>query len=128
MIKNWMSIGLLGLMLVLPGCVGMVAKAGADRLFGNKEKPPAERIAAAQESAISSVHGGSPGTPIAWSDEKSGVQGALVADAGPDGANGCRQYQQTVILSGETLQGHAAACPQKDGSWKLSKEAPQPRQ
>ena len=126
--KNWMPIGLIGLLLALPGCgAGMLAKVGAKELLGGKDKPPAERIAAAQATAISSAHGGSPATPIAWSDHKSGIQGTLVADDGPAGAGGCRTYQQTVILSGETLQGHVSACPQQGGSWKLSDQAPQPR-
>ena len=122
--KNWMPAALAGLLLVLPGCgAGMLAKVGAKELLGTKEKPPAERIAAAQGAAISSVHGGTPGTPIAWSDHKSGIQGTLLADAGPAGPDGCRTYQETVILSGETLQGHVSACAQKDGSWKLSDQA-----
>jgi surface antigen len=122
--KHWMPIGLAGLMLILPGCAGagLLAKAGAHKLFGDKEKPPAERIAAAQEKAISSAHGGAPDTPVAWSDGKSGIQGALIADNVPVGADGCRAYQQTIVLSGETLQGRATACPQKDGSWKLSSQ------
>jgi surface antigen len=104
----------------------MLAKAGAKGLFGKKERPPAERIAAAQATAISSVRGGTAGTPIAWSDQKSGVQGTLVPDDGPAGADGCRTYRQTVILSGETLQGRVTACQQKDGSWRLSDQAPLP--
>ena len=127
--KNWMSVGLIGLLLVLPGCAaGMLAKAGAKELFGDKEKPPADRIAAAQEKAISAVHGGAPGAPITWTDEKSGIQGALVTDAGAPDAHGCRAYRQTVTLASETLQGDAAACQQKDGSWKLFDRAPQPHQ
>lgn len=124
--KSWMSMGFAALLLVLPGCVGagMLAKTGAKALRGGKDKPAAERIAAAQGSAIASVNGGAPGTPIAWSDSKSGIQGTLIADATPPDADGCRTYRQTVILSGEMLQGRAAACPQKDGSWKLSDRAP----
>jgi surface antigen len=108
--------------LCLSGCMGagLLAKTGANDLFGKTEKPPAERIAMAQESAISAVHGGTSGTPIAWSDAPSGLQGALVPDPGDDQADTCRRYQQTVILAGETLQGRITACAQTDGSWKLS--------
>ena len=107
------------LSLGLGGCVGLATK-GAERLFGEKQKPPAQRITTAQQAAITEVHGGSPGTPIAWSDEKSGIQGTLMPEAGGEVSNGCRQYQETVILAGETLRGRVAACPQGDGSWKLS--------
>ena len=104
----------------LSGCVGLAVKSGAQALFGDKDKPPAERIASEQGKALSSVHGGSAGTPIAWSDTASGIEGSLVADAGADDADGCRRYQETVILVGETLQGPVMACAQKDGSWKIS--------
>jgi surface antigen len=108
--------------LCLSGCMGagLLAKTGANDLFGKTEKPPAERIATAQESAISAAHGGTSGTPIAWSDAPSGLEGALVPDRGGDNAESCRHYQQTVILAGETLQGQIAACSQQDGSWKLA--------
>jgi surface antigen len=110
--------------VALTGCLGLATK-GASQLFGEKQKPPAERIAAAQQAAIAEVHGGSPGTPIAWADDKSGIQGTLMPEVASDGAHGCRHYQETVILAGETLRGRVAACPQSDGSWKLSTESAQ---
>ncbi|MBN9509189.1 MAG: hypothetical protein J0I21_08755 [Alphaproteobacteria bacterium] len=118
------------LALGLDGCMGagLLARAAGKTLFGEKEKPPAERIATAQEQAISAVHGGNPGTPIAWSDAKSGIEGALLVAAGGEVANGCRAYQQTVILAGETLQGRLVACSGGDGKWKLSGTAGQMKQ
>jgi surface antigen len=110
------------LTLGLSGCMGagLLARTGAKSLFGEKEKPPAERIAAAQEEAIAAVHGGSPDVPIAWHDAKSGVQGTLIAVSGGDIPAECRLFQQTVILAGETLQGRVVACSQASGAWKLS--------
>jgi surface antigen len=115
------------LALNLGGCMGLATK-GAQQLFGDKEKPPADRIAAEQEAAISVVHGGSAGIPITWTDKTSGIQGALVAEASGEVPNGCRPYQQTVILAGETLQGRVVACSQTDGSWKLFKGSLQSHQ
>jgi surface antigen len=106
------------LTLALGGCMGL-AKLGSKHLFGKSKQPPAERIAAAQETAISLVHGGSAGTPILWSDQASGLHGALVPDAAGAAPPGCRDYRQTVILAGETLTGKLIACAQKDGTWKL---------
>ncbi len=109
----------------LSGCVGagmMVARTASDGLF--KEKSAAERIAAEQDKAISAVHGGSPGTPIAWSDAKSGIEGRFLPDQDGDAPEGCHKYQQTIIIAGETLQGQIASCLQKDGSWKLAGEKP----
>jgi surface antigen len=128
MMKLRLLIVALALMLGLEGCIGLAARTGAQQLFGEKEKPPAQRIATAQESAISAVHGGSPGTPIAWSDTKSGIDGALTPTAGGEVPTGCRGYQETVVLAGETLQGRVVACAQNDGSWKLFQGTPQARQ
>ena len=103
----------------LTGCVGMVAKAGAERLFGDKEKTADERARKAQESAIAGALGGSAGTPIAWSDATSGIKGTLMPDSVGDAPGKCRHYQETIILAGETLQGPVTACAQQDGTWKL---------
>lgn len=118
------SIAIILLSLDLSGCLGL-AKNGAQRFFGEKEKPPADRIATAQQAAIGDVHGGSPGMPIAWSDATSGIEGTLLPQAGgADIPAGCRSYQQTVILAGETLRGRVIACPQGDGSWKIMRGLP----
>lgn len=79
---------------------------------------------AAQEEAISAVHGGSSGTPITWSDAKSGVAGTLIPESGGDIPTTCRQYQQIVPLAGETLRGRVIACAQTGGSWKLLGKEP----
>jgi len=31
----------------------------------------------------------------------------------------CREFQQTVVIGGETKQAHGTACRQPDGSWKI---------
>jgi len=80
----------------------------------------AERVGDSQSAAISAVQGGTPGKPIAWGDSSSGLEGALVPEAGNPDAAGCRRYQQTMILAGEILQGPVTACIQKDSSWKLA--------
>lgn len=112
------------LALGLCNCVGagMLAKTGAKEIFGG-DKGAAERIAKAQEKAISAAQGGSAGAPIAWSDSASGIQGSFVLQSDGDAPQGCHRYQQTIVLAGETLQGVTTACQQKDGSWKLSGRA-----
>lgn len=122
-----LGIPLIAMSLTLDGCVGAglhLARSafGTSSTDQDKEKPPAERITAAQEQAISAALGGGPDTPIAWSDKVSGLQGTLVQDGGGDAINGCRHYRNTVILSGEVLRGVLAACPQQNGAWKLQGE------
>jgi len=94
----------------------------ATRYFDGGESPPPDHIAIAQQQALTEAQGGEPGVPVAWSDDKAGIKGAMVEDAGADAPKGCRSYRQTVILAGETLQGSLAACQQEDGSWKLLKD------
>jgi surface antigen len=108
----------------LSGCVGagiMAARTASNGL--SKEKSPAERFSAMQLEAISAAHGGSPGVPIPWSDAKLGIEGAFLLEPNGNAPEGCHQYQQTIIIAGETLQGRIIACPQKDGSWNLAAEA-----
>ena len=101
----------------LSGCMGLgfVARSAYDQF----DKKPAEGIASAQSEAISNANGGAPGTPIAWSDAKSGLKGTLMLDQAAVAPEGCHEFQQTVILSGETLRGQAVACLQKDNRWKV---------
>ncbi len=79
------------LTLGLTGCVGL-GKSAAQKLFGKKETTPTEKITAAQEEAISLVHGGSPGTPIMWTDATSGIRGALV----PELRRGCAKWLSPI--------------------------------
>ncbi len=118
--KFFLMVVLAWALFSLNGCmgVGMAAKSA----FGDRELPPAERIAVAQSNVITEAHGGSPGVPIAWSDEKSGIQGVFVMDPAAGAPEGCHRFQQTIILAGEALQGQAVACVQKNGSWKVGEE------
>jgi len=85
-----------------------------------REKPPAERISAEQSRAISAAGGGTRGTPIDWSDTKSGMRGTLRLEPSSNTPVGCNTYEQTVTLGSETLAGRVTACQQSDGSWKIA--------
>ncbi len=99
---------------------GQLTAPVTKRLF--KEKSSGEKIAAAQEKAISAVRGGSLETPIPWSYAESGIEGAFLQEPNANTPEGCHQYRQTVSIAGETLQGPIVACLQNDGSWKLAGE------
>jgi surface antigen len=105
--------------LSVGGCfgVGMVAR----KALGDKDKDGAS-VVAAQEQALTAAHGGSPGTPIPWSDKKTGIQGTLqwVSRAKP--ADGCHQYNQTLNIGTETVHGAVKACPHADGTWHLQND------
>jgi surface antigen len=106
--------------------VGLLARP-AMGLSSARQDPPGSRIAAAQEQALAQAHGGGPDIPVAWSDAKAGIEGTLHQEGSAEHADGCRRYRQTVILTGETLQGTAIACPRQDGAWKLLGNYSSPR-
>ncbi len=31
----------------------------------------------------------------------------------------CREYTQTIVVAGETHQGHGTACREEDGTWRI---------
>lgn len=61
------------------------------------------------------------GQQISWSNPESGNSGTVTPTReGKDNAgNYCREYQQTVTVSGKTEQAYGTACRQPDGSWKV---------
>lgn len=61
------------------------------------------------------------GTPINWSNPRSGNRGRVVATREGrrnDGAY-CREFQQTIIVGGQAQQAYGTACRQPDGSWQF---------
>ncbi len=63
----------------------------------------------------------SSGTEVPWRDPDSGTHGTVTPKRAYKNAEGrnCREYQQTVIISGENKAAHGTACRQPDGTWKL---------
>jgi len=62
------------------------------------------------------------GQKITWNNPNTGHSGAVTATRdGTDQATGayCREYQQTVVVGGQTQQAYGTACRQPDGSWKV---------
>lgn len=61
-----------------------------------------------------------PGQPVAWSDERSGSSGRVVA-APPYrvGSQDCRSYEHAVNAEGATRAARGTACRNEDGSWTL---------
>lgn len=108
------------LLASLGGCMA-AAKTGAKHILAEETKTPEERITRAQESALDAAHGGSAEAPVEWSDKVSGLSGRLTVESRTGLPENCRQYRDVVSLAGQMLEGHAIACIQQDGSWKLFK-------
>jgi len=58
------------------------------------------------------------GQPVSWQGSRSGRSGQVVA-AQPYrvGSQDCRQYSQTVYISGQSRTARGTACRNADGSW-----------
>ena len=60
------------------------------------------------------------GQKVTWSNPQSGHSGVIIPLHDAYDASGayCREFQQTLVFSGEQKQTRAKACQQQDGSWK----------
>ena len=61
------------------------------------------------------------GQPSVWNNPDTGNSGSITPTKTYQLANGqyCRQYQQTINISGEQHQTYGTACRQADGSWQI---------
>ena len=75
----------------------------------------------ANRSTAQALESTPSGTTTAWRNPDSGNSGTVTPTRtfqNPDGTY-CREYQQTVVISGETTQTYGTACRQPDGTWKV---------
>jgi surface antigen len=61
------------------------------------------------------------GQTSVWNNPDSGNSGSITPTKTYQLANGqyCRQYQQTITISGEQHQTYGTACRQADGTWQI---------
>lgn len=66
---------------------------------------------------------GPMGQSITWNNPDNGHTGTVTPTReGTDQAGAyCREYQQTVVVGGQTQQAYGTACRQPDGAWKIVK-------
>jgi len=57
----------------------------------------------------------------AWNNPNSGNSGTVTPTQTMMSANNqpCREFQTTINVGGEAVQGYGTACRQNDGSWKI---------
>jgi surface antigen len=96
--------------VILGGLVGGSVGASLDRADQQ----------ALQQSTQQALETGPSGQPVAWSNPDSGHYGQIVpARAYESNGTYCREYQQTVVIGGQTQQAYGRACRQPDGTWKI---------
>ena len=61
------------------------------------------------------------GQSIAWNNPDSGNSGTVtpIRDGTSQSGQYCREFQQTVTVSGRTETAYGVACRQSDGSWRV---------
>jgi len=61
------------------------------------------------------------GETIRWNNPDSGNYGTVTPtkDGTSSKGNYCREFQQSVTISGRTEQAYGVACRQPDGSWRI---------
>ena len=60
-------------------------------------------------------------TGITWNNPQNGNSGTITPVKDGYAQNGayCREFQQTITISGQAQNGYGTACQQPDGSWKI---------
>lgn len=102
-----------GLGVVLGGLAGGAAGSRLDTADCLKAQQ-ARQVALAPSTPV--------GQTISWSNPANNSYGSFTPMR--DGTNNqtgrlCREYQQSIVIGGETKQGVGTACQQPDGSWQI---------
>lgn len=80
----------------------------------------AEDWAARAQALLNALETNKTGESANWSNPASGHLGTATPTRTYTAKSGtaCREYQQTVTVSGETEISHGTACRQEDGAWQ----------
>jgi surface antigen len=74
------------------------------------------------QQAEYSAYSAPVGQRIQWNNPQSGNYGYITPTRdGRDSMTGahCREFQQTIVVGGQTQSGYGTACQQPDGSWRI---------
>lgn len=104
---------------VVGAAIGTLVGASIGNSVGRKlDERDRLAMAQTQQYAFESTPSG---TSSDWYNPDSGNRGSVTPRPAyqNDAGNYCREYQQTVTVGGETVDGYGTACRQPDGSWKI---------
>ena len=89
--------------------------------IGNVLDQRDRRLAA--ETAHTTLETAPTGTTSTWVNPDTGHQGSFTPTRTwqDPGGRYCREYQQTIVVAGETQESYGTACRQPDGSWEIVK-------
>ncbi len=71
--------------------------------------------------AVTEAHQAPLGETIVWNNPDSGHSGTVtpVRDGSTSSGLYCREFQQTITVSGRTETAYGTACRQSDGTWRI---------
>jgi surface antigen len=93
--------------VLLGGVVGGSIGAQLDR---------ADEQAMAQQTQYALAQG----QPTSWNNPETGHYGSVTPQQSfYQNGQYCREYQQTVVIGGQTQQAYGTACRQPDGTWQI---------
>ncbi|HLF59510.1 MAG TPA: RT0821/Lpp0805 family surface protein [Alphaproteobacteria bacterium] len=100
--------------IVIGGLLGGYLGNTIGRQLDDKDRMMHEQ--AAQQALAAPV-----GQTINWNNPNNGHSGTVttVRDGTDQAGAYCREYQQTVVVGGQSQQAYGTACRQPDGSWKI---------
>ena len=100
--------------------VGTLAGAVLGSEVG-KSLDRADRLAM-ERSTQNALENNKTGKESVWRNPDSGNEGAVTPTRTYQTASGqyCREYQQTIIVGGQTENGYGRACRQPDGTWRIA--------
>lgn len=104
------KLAMTGLGVLVGGLVGSEIGASMDR---------ADRLALEQNTHR--AYTAPLNQPIVWNNPNNGNQVIVTPIRDGTAANGgyCREFQQTIVVGGQSQQGYGTACRQPDGTWKI---------
>jgi surface antigen len=107
------------------GTAGIVGGILAGGLIGGAigDRMDAADRREAQKASQQALEKTPSGTAVAWHNPDSGHSGTVTPVRTFEKSSGqyCREYRQTVTISGQEQQAYGTACRQPDGSWKIEK-------
>ena len=70
------------------------------------------------QTALETAH---TGQALPWQNQESGHHGSVTAGQYYQTGQGtyCREFQQSIIIGGQTQQGYGKACREPDGTWRI---------
>ena len=106
------------------GTAGIIGGAIAGGLIGGAigNRMDAADRRESERAAQQAFETAPSGQTSQWSNPDSGNHGTVTPTRTfqTDSGQYCREFQQTVVISGEEQQAHGTACRQPNGSWRIT--------